>query len=39
MPEREASPTPVMARAWLPIVTLLAGIVVGVFIGRGWRRR
>ena len=38
-PEREMTSTPVVARAWLPIVMLLAGIVVGVFIGRGWRRR
>jgi RNA polymerase sigma factor (sigma-70 family) len=38
-PERETSSTPVMARLWLPVVTLLAGVVVGVFIGRGWKRR
>jgi RNA polymerase sigma factor (sigma-70 family) len=34
--ELEPSSTPVLARAWLPIVSLLGGIVVGVFIGRVW---
>ena len=39
VPARARTSTPVMARVWLPIITLLAGIVVGVFIGRGWKRR